>query len=691
MARPIIGLTESQIIGTQLNYESWGKRVQPGFESEISKGPGSRPSGHTSLPLNALPTSSFARSAWAITLLLLSATSLFAADYSRPTLRHHSKPVPPRAASTARIALFELNDLPRAAKLAQREIKRSPGSVDPWFLAMETASLGGDAATELQGAIAVCKFAKPSDPRVLIAAMRLDRYDDTSEALRRHRPELESLAAQDNPCSAGATQALYRAALHGLPNTDIRSLAQNAGWINKWTITRTTGNGSPELFEFPDARLTVPDYLSHTAHYVAESEFSATSSGNYTVAGDLGAAHLTIDDHDISGPTPLQVGPHKLKLEFRPADIQPRLRIVAVSSFDNEALAALKLPRRESAYIEAAALVAIGSPAAAASKLNESELADTLIGQQLLHPQPIASPAPDLLEHARWLASRNRHLEAIDELSQIIHEWPLDREARRLHIAELQRVGNNSAADRAAAEFLAIAPNARNFRRMAQRATAELTIPDAPFYTAYRRPAPAPIATADAPAVILLEDKVAITRPDGSVSLYIHRVVQLMTLDGVQQFQPLPLPEGAQVLSSRIVDGELSLNSGAAKAGNEVEEEYVVHYTGDGGMAAHPEAFQDVFNNFDAPILSARFIVLSPATETPGYVIASGDAPESRIEFTKGLRAQIWEKTSTASATSAAPTIIRVVENENGWSIPPSIERRRNLLTIHPGPRNREA
>ena len=557
---------------------------------------------------------------------------------------------------------------------------------------METSSVDGDSAMELQSALAVCKLAKPNDPRVLIASMRLDNSGGSLDAVRRRRLDLESLAAQDNPCSVSATEALYTAALSGLPNADPRSLAQNAGWVTKWTITRTTGNGSPELFEFPDAHLTLPDYLPRTAHYSAESEFTATASGNYVVAGDVDSARLKIDDQEVSGIFALAVGPHKLKLEFRPADAQPQIRIVALASFDPQDLAALKLPRRESAYVEAAALLASGSPAAAAAKLNETDLAETVVGSQLLHAHPIDVHAPDFVEHARWLASRNRHLESIDELTQLTREWPLDREAHRLLIAELQRIGNNSAADRAAAEFLAIAPNARNFRRMAQRATAEVAIPDAPFYAAYRRPIPAAVATSSSPEVILLQDKVAITRPDGSVSLYMHRVVELMTFEGVQQFQPLPLPDGAQVLSSRIVNGELSFNSGTAKPGDEIEEEYVVHYTGDGGMAAHPEAFQYVFNNFDAPILSARFIVLSPAADTPGYVIASGDSPDSRVEFTNGFRAQIWEKTSTIAADpTSTPAIIRVVENENGWSVPPSVERRRNLLTIHPGPRNREA
>jgi hypothetical protein len=323
-------------------------------------------------------------------------------------------------------------------------------------------------------------------------------------------------------------------------------------------------------------------------------------------------------------------------------------------------------------------------------------LAHTAIAQHLIAEAQQTPPIfTDFLRTARSLIDANRHSEAIAELTRIVHDWPLDREAHRLLISELQRAGNDCAADRAAAEFLAIAPSARNYRRMAQNAIAATTEDSvAPFYQPYRRPAPAALATssdAGSPAVILLQDKVAIARLDGSVSVYMHRVVQLMNATGAEQFQPLALPVGSQLLTARVVNTDRDLTSGVA-TGDEIEEEYVVNYTGDGGMLAHPEAFQYVFNDFDFAMLDARFVVLSPAAESLGYVIASGNVPPSRTEFINGQRAQIWEKKlESADAATDAPAIVRVVENENGWSIPPAVERRRILETIHPGPRPREA
>ena len=273
--------------------------------------------------------------------------------------------------------------------------------------------------------------------------------------------------------------------------------------------------------------------------------------------------------------------------------------------------------------------------------------------------QGTKSCVPDSVSCARWLAANDRHAEAIAKLNQIVREWPLNREAHRMLISELQRAGNSAAADRAAAEFLAIAPNARNFRRMAQSAElAQDDVNGVPFYQRYRRPAPAAVAVTQEPAtptVILLQDKVAIARRDGSVSLYMHRVVQVLTSAGGLGYRPLAIPDGAEVLTARVVNREASSDqetqTASLQPGDEIEEEFVVNYTGDGGMISHPEAFQYVFNDFDSPLLDARFVVLSPAGETPAYVIASGNVPSSDVESYGGLRAQIWQRKAVSAET----------------------------------------
>lgn len=632
-----------------------------------------------------------------------------------------------QAGSSASVALFDRNDVPRAARLAKLETNRFPRRVDGWFLAMESASARNDQKTELRSALDVCKLAKADDPRVPIAAMRLGSFGQNSDLLRDERNQLEALAAGESVCSEAATETLYDAALDGLPDADVRTLSRRAGWLTTWTISRG-GNHPAEQFEFADAHVQLPDYFPRAATYEGATSFSAPAAGTYVVTGDLRGVKVSIDGQEVaSSPLTLAAGNHEVKINFRAAEASPRIRILPAARPDPN-WSNLRMLRREVLYIRAADALAAGNAADAGLDLKNPEISAMTVAQKLLaqatnqgstagdfesaagHPscgnllaalsspgepvnaEKLQSCAPDSLAYARWLATADRHADVIHELQRVLQDWPLDREAHRMLIAELQRSGNAVAADRAAAAFLSVAPNARNFRRMAQTAAMNEPPASTPFYEAYRRPAPSKLSESlDAPAVILLQDKVAITRVDGSVSLYVHRVVQLMTSAGAEQFQSLALPEGGQLLAARVVNGDHAFPA-AMKPGDEIEEEYVVNYTGDGGMIAHPEAFQYVFHDFDYPLLNARFVVLSPAAESPGYVIASGSVPEATEGYANGFRAQVWEKqVQPTAAATADPGIIRVVENENGWSIPPSVERRRILETIHPGPRPREA
>ncbi len=653
----------------------------------------------------------------AICCVLTSDSRLHAAAYPASPTRHPLKngenPSPGAASATS--ALFEKDSIKLAASLAQHEIKRTPRNLDAWFVAMEAAALLGNEANELRSASTLCALAKDGDPRVTVAAMRLAELGKNSDLFRQKRTALENLANGESPCGPAAAEALYEASLDGLPDAEIRNWSAKAGWLTKWTIVRAgaaAAKSVPEQFEFADSVIRVPEYLPAASTYIAETSYVASSSGQYVVTSDLGSAKLALDDKElVPGLNTLTAGEHNVRLTFRAVDGTPRIRIYPLGGADQLSSRTLRMSARETTYLHAAVSLAEGDREGASDLIRQSELAGTLVGQRLVAeriPGAVRSETaterptscvPGSLACAEWLANNNHDAEAITEIKRVLHDWPLDRAAHRMLISELQRTGNDAAADRAAADFLAIAPNARNFRRMALSASAS---PEeeysAPFYARYRRAAPAPLEgtlEASSSSVILLQDKVAIERRDGSVSLYMHRVVQILTTAGIQTFRPLALPEGGQLLSAHLVNQsgtEQPVDRAALRAGDEVEEEFVVNYTGDNGMIAHPEAFQFVFNNFDAPLLDARFVVLSPATDTPAYVIASGNVPPSAIETFHGLRAQIWErKTSVANAAIPDPAIVRVVENENGWSIPPSVERRRILETIHPGPRPREA
>ncbi len=327
--------------------------------------------------------------------------------------------------------------------------------------------------------------------------------------------------------------------------------------------------------------------------------------------------------------------------------------------------------------------------------------------------QTLNGCAPESLEYAQSLSAGGNHAAAARALEVLLAASPLNRAAREMLVVELQLSGDDEAAQRAAAEWLHIAPNAQNFHRLAADApdadgSAENASKSEEFYAPYRRDA-ALIARQDAAltqagdAEVLLDDHVAIARADGSVSLYVHTATCLLSDEAASRFGEPRLPQGVQVLAFRIVhtDGTVTAidvspqSSGEAALirGDIVDEEYVLHYAGDGGIALHTEAFQFVFGSFNQQVLHSRFVVLMPAGRADrGAVITTGKAPQMTGKLRNGMLERVWEedaKTVMSGATLAGsgPAIVRVVEQENGWSQPSSAEHRRRIETIHPGPR----
>jgi hypothetical protein len=90
--------------------------------------------------------------------------------------------------------------------------------------------------------------------------------------------------------------------------------------------------------------------------------------------------------------------------------------------------------------------------------------------------------------------------------------------------------------------------------------------------------------------------------------------------------------------------------------------------------------------------------VLTPVGQADrGVVIASSDAPRlvSRLQDT--MLARIWERNEVSVTTGGlllpakSLAIVRVVEQENGWTVPSDAEHHRRIETIHPGPRFEES
>ena len=324
--------------------------------------------------------------------------------------------------------------------------------------------------------------------------------------------------------------------------------------------------------------------------------------------------------------------------------------------------------------------------------------------------QKLLGCAPESLAFAQSLAAQERHGEAAQALQQLLAAAPLNRPARLMLVRELQLAGDDSGAERAAAAWLRIAPNSAEYRRLAVAGGSEPSAEAKEFYAPYRRDAVNVIRTTaaqftDAP-IMLLNDHVAIARLDGSVSQYVHTATQFSRVEDVERFAGPNLPRGAQILQLRTIhaDGSVtaikldSPNSERSQpvlsAGDTVDEEFVVNYTGDGGIPEHPEVFQFVFGRFDAKVMSSRFIVLTPAGQDErGVVIASSDAPRLVSQVKDGMLSRSWERNATPMTKdgwllpSPGLAIVRVVEQENGWTVPSDAEHHRRIETIHRGPR----
>jgi len=322
--------------------------------------------------------------------------------------------------------------------------------------------------------------------------------------------------------------------------------------------------------------------------------------------------------------------------------------------------------------------------------------------------------APESLDYAVSLSQQGSHSESAEALRQLVAAAPLNREARRMLVRELQLAGEDESAQHAAVEWLRVAPNASDYHRLAAAVEPRIVPetadenPTEAFYTPYRRAVSEIVresaqSTADGTPEVLLEDHVAIARPDGSVSLYVHTVKRLSSDEKAEQAENITVPQGAHVLDLRLVhaDGTTVAVDKAAESsptmpapGDAIEEEYVINYMGDGGISEHCEAFQFVFGNLGDQLLHARFIVLTPAEQSDrGVVIATGGAPEMTATVQDGMLERVWDneasptRAASSSQAAAGSPIIRVVQEENGWSTPSSAEHQRRIETIHLGPR----
>ncbi|MGZ4788037.1 MAG: DUF3857 domain-containing protein [Terriglobales bacterium] len=311
--------------------------------------------------------------------------------------------------------------------------------------------------------------------------------------------------------------------------------------------------------------------------------------------------------------------------------------------------------------------------------------------------------APGSTAYAELLSSSDRHAEAAQTAAKLVDSHPLSRQARLLLVRELALAGNPEDAHRAAIALAHIAPNSEQFRRLANLPADMLAVADAdesraadfadstPFYSPYRRDALAIAREATAAkysgvsAVMLLDDRVSQLRGGNSVSVYVHRMIRVLTREGVENFGEVSIPDNADILELRtlkadggIAEPEFSehkstVSMPALSPGDTIEQEYVVHFA-HGGIEQEQKQFSFTFGSFGMPVAQARFVVITPGA-VPVTTRQLAGAPGASAQVKDGERIQVWQQQDLPRTTQEAsvpvseilPTVKVYGIPQNGW------------------------
>jgi hypothetical protein len=645
---------------------------------------------------------------------------------------------------SASSALFVRADLATAKSSAAKALSRNPNDLEAQLVSMETAVLQTEEASALEHALSLCEYGGPqsNDARVQLAEARVQAAADNPAVFHVFVPRIQDLLANSRQPWGGLSEALLNASMNGVAGLEPYSLARSAGILTNWrivgpltrralagadpdTLSRNDSLSQPtvqgrmvENFQFPDGTVVLPDYLARPGTFFAAAQFAILEPGPRSlrvksraaleiyVDGTL-ALHVLGERSAASQATTLDLapGPHRVLVRFDSARTSFRVQVVPARP---ELPAQPGLPEKELAYLrnQRESLenrLAAVQPASSCALLNENRNLDP--PARRFNPAAQTGPrlegcGPESLAFAEALSLDGKHLEAALAIRKLISAAPLNRGARLMLIRELQLAGDDSGAQVAAAEWIRIAPNATSYRRMAASAQDESMAgdPQIPFYMPFRRKLPDwSRQDAERDTSILIHDSVAIARRDGADSLYVHRAVRANSFEGAEHLEAEKLPKDAQPLTLRIVaaDGSESawLPGARLRAGDTLDLEYLVNFPGDGGISQHPELFQHVFDSSSESAARERFVVLSPAAESDrGVVIITGQAPAITTQWIGSMLARVWDVEKSNPQAAAEPfSVVRVVEQDNGWTTPRSAERRRKIETAHPGPRQLDA
>lgn len=332
--------------------------------------------------------------------------------------------------------------------------------------------------------------------------------------------------------------------------------------------------------------------------------------------------------------------------------------------------------------------------------------------------------ALDSIAYANGLSQSGHHAEAAADAQKMVAHHPLNRSAREFLARELALAGRAAEAQRAIRQLAELAPNSMKYRRMAAAAKSDpmALLDDAeenthafdaePFYARYRRDGVEMVKEtasrrfSGGPALRILDDQVARLWPDGTVSVYEHRITRALDRSGVERYGEVELPRGAEVLELRTIraDGTISepeltapkatISMTGLLPGDAVDAEYVIHYDDRDGMEAHTDAFEHTFGSFQAPVLYSRLVVLTPASQRQS-VVASTSAPGMTESRSGDTHVRTWEKNDiaqsveeVASSKDDVLSSIRVVPTlGRGWEDVRDSVREIAVDAVRVGPR----
>jgi tetratricopeptide (TPR) repeat protein len=296
---------------------------------------------------------------------------------------------------------------------------------------------------------------------------------------------------------------------------------------------------------------------------------------------------------------------------------------------------------------------------------SQFELANELLNR-------IETCAPQSTTYVELLSQAGKHDQASRAAAILSRSNPLSRSARYLLVRELALAGRHLEARDAAQQLARLSPNSARFQAIANSPDEYLGLLDEdsprardfqqeePFYTPYRRDTLAIVNEAagkklSGPAITLLDDKVARIDADGTATIYVHKLLKVLTRSGVETFGEVSLPPNAEILELRTIgmDGTIAepefqehkatVSMPAVLPGAVIEQEYVVRFSDNDSFNTHRDEFVFTFGSTKIAVAKSRFVALTPA---PLHVAtqALNGAPDAETSIKAGERIQIWER-----------------------------------------------